>query len=125
MKIIQARNRYRQLLRLAAVACSFAGIPANRTRAAPPKENAVEFSGQKILVWEKRPAAPKAAILLLQGEFDPIAPTDAQARSFVRFGNADRQWVVLAGGDHAAVIENMQPAFVAAIVNFLERPRAK
>ena len=27
----------------------------------------MEFSGQKILVWGKRPAAPKATILLLHG----------------------------------------------------------
>ena len=28
----------------------------------------------------------------------------------------------MAGGDHASLIENMQPAFVSAVVNFLERP---
>jgi alpha-beta hydrolase superfamily lysophospholipase len=60
--------------------------------------------------------------LLIQGELDPIAPTATQAAFFTRLGTADRAWVVMAGGDHASLIENMQPAFVAAVVGFLERP---
>jgi alpha-beta hydrolase superfamily lysophospholipase len=60
--------------------------------------------------------------LLIQGELDPIASTSTQAAFFTRLGTADRQWVVMAGGDHASLIENMQPAFVAAMVNFIERP---
>ncbi|MFI5243904.1 MAG: alpha/beta hydrolase [Gemmatimonadales bacterium] len=60
--------------------------------------------------------------LLIQGELDPIAQSATQAAFFSRLGTADRAWVVMAGGDHASLIENMQPAFVAAVVNFLERP---
>jgi alpha-beta hydrolase superfamily lysophospholipase len=60
--------------------------------------------------------------LLIQGELDPIAPTATQAAFFSRLGMADRAWIVMAGGDHASLIENMQPAFVSAVVNFLERP---
>jgi alpha-beta hydrolase superfamily lysophospholipase len=60
--------------------------------------------------------------LLIQGELDPIAPTATQAAFFSRLGTADRQWVVMAGGDHASLIEDMQPAFVNAMISFLERP---
>ena len=60
--------------------------------------------------------------LLIQGELDPIAPTAFQAKFFARLGAIDRQWVVIAGGDHAVLIENTQPAFVSAMVNFIERP---
>ncbi len=60
--------------------------------------------------------------LLIQGELDPIAPTAFQAKFFARLGSVDRQWVVIAGGDHAVLIENTQPAFVSAMVNFIERP---
>jgi alpha-beta hydrolase superfamily lysophospholipase len=60
--------------------------------------------------------------LLIQGELDPIAPTPTQAAFFSRLGTADRAWVVMAGGDHASLIEDMQPAFVAAMINFIERP---
>lgn len=37
-------------------------------------------------------------------------------------GSPDRQWVILAGGDHAALIEDTAPAFVTAVVDFMERP---
>ncbi len=60
--------------------------------------------------------------LLIQGELDPIAATPTQAAFFSRLGTADREWVVMAGGDHASLMENMQPAFVAAMINFIERP---
>lgn len=60
--------------------------------------------------------------LLIQGELDPIAQTATQAAFFSRLGTADRQWVVMAGGDHASLIEDMQPAFVSAMVNFMQRP---
>jgi pimeloyl-ACP methyl ester carboxylesterase len=71
------------------------------------------------------PAKVKVPTLLIQGEFDPLAPTASQAKFFSRLGNPDRAWVVIAGGDHAALLEDTQPAVVAAIVNFIERPRWK
>ena len=60
--------------------------------------------------------------LLLQGERDPLAPADAQSRLFLGLGSHDKQWVVLPGGDHAALIEDTHAAFVAAIVAFVSRP---
>ena len=60
--------------------------------------------------------------LLIQGELDPIAPTATQSAFFSRLGTADREWIVMAGGDHAALMENMQPAFVHSMINFIERP---
>lgn len=68
------------------------------------------------------PAKLTVPTLLIQGELDPIAPTATEAAFFSRIGTADREWIVMAGGDHASLIENMQPAFVAAVVNFLGRP---
>ena len=70
-------------------------------------------------------AKVRVPTLLIQGELDPIAPTVVQAKFFARLANPDRQWVVLAGGDHAALLEETQPAFVAAVVAFLERPHWK
>jgi len=79
--------------------------------------------------WRRReqfnaldPAKITVPTLLIQGELDPLAPTAFQAKFFARLGTVDRQWVVIAGGDHAVLIENTQPAFVAAMVNFIERP---
>lgn len=59
--------------------------------------------------------------LLLQGERDPLTPSDAQAKFFTRLSTADRQWIVLPGGDHAALIEDTHPAFIAAISSFIQR----
>jgi pimeloyl-ACP methyl ester carboxylesterase len=71
------------------------------------------------------PARVRAPTLLIQGELDPSLDSDALARFFSRLANPDREWVVIAGGDHAALLEDMQPAFVAAMVSFIERPRWK
>ncbi len=61
--------------------------------------------------------------LLMHGELDPYAPIAVQSGVFAALGNADRQHVILAGGDHAALVEDTMAAFIAAIVNFIERPR--
>jgi pimeloyl-ACP methyl ester carboxylesterase len=68
------------------------------------------------------PAKIVTPTLLIHGERDPLTPAAAQARLFMGLGTADKQWVVLAGADHAALIEDTLPAFVAAIVAFVERP---
>jgi pimeloyl-ACP methyl ester carboxylesterase len=74
---------------------------------------------------ESDPAKVTVPTLLMHGSRDPLAPIEAQARVFSALGSPDRQWVILAGGDHAALIEDTEPAFVAAIVNFIERPRIR
>jgi pimeloyl-ACP methyl ester carboxylesterase len=68
------------------------------------------------------PEALHVPVLLLQAELDPIAKTDAHARLFARLGTVDRQWVVVPGGDHAALLEDTAPRMVAAIRAFVERP---
>ncbi|HEU4625536.1 MAG TPA: alpha/beta fold hydrolase [Steroidobacteraceae bacterium] len=72
---------------------------------------------------ELDPAKVVTPTLVIHGERDPYAPIDAQTALFTKLGTADRQWVVLPGVDHAALIENSAPAFVAAIVAFVSRPR--
>jgi pimeloyl-ACP methyl ester carboxylesterase len=67
------------------------------------------------------PEAVRVPTLLLQAEHDPLAKTDAQARLFTRLGTTDRQWVVIPGGDHAALLEDTAPRMITAIRAFLER----
>ncbi|MFQ5719262.1 MAG: alpha/beta hydrolase [Acidobacteriota bacterium] len=69
------------------------------------------------------PAQVVVPTLLIQGEHDPYTQTRAQALFFAGLGTPDRQWVVIPGGDHAALIEDTMPAFVAAMASFIERPR--
>jgi pimeloyl-ACP methyl ester carboxylesterase len=69
------------------------------------------------------PAQVKHPTLLIHGNRDPLAPIAAQSRMFVGLSNPDKQWVVLAGGDHAAMLEGTHQAFIAAVVAFVERPK--
>jgi alpha-beta hydrolase superfamily lysophospholipase len=62
--------------------------------------------------------------LVLFGERDPYAPEELQAKLFAKLGHPDRALVMIAGGDHAAHLEDTGPAFVHALVSFLEQPRS-
>ncbi|MEZ5344643.1 MAG: alpha/beta fold hydrolase [Pyrinomonadaceae bacterium] len=59
-------------------------------------------------------------VLLLQGEFDPLANTEAHAKVFSAFPNANKQWIVLKGSDHAALLETARGRLISASVNFFE-----
>lgn len=59
-------------------------------------------------------------VLLLQAEFDPLAKTEAHAKLFSDLPNAHKQWVVLKGGDHAALLETPRARLIAATVSFIE-----
>lgn len=67
------------------------------------------------------PAAVAVPTLVIHGEKDPYAPIGAQAKLFSRLKSPDRAWVIVAGGDHAAHLENCGPRFVAAVVGFVRR----
>ena len=62
----------------------------------------------------------KVPVLLLQGEFDPLAKNDMHAKAFSDFPNANKQWVMLKGGDHAALLETSRTRLIQASVNFIE-----
>jgi pimeloyl-ACP methyl ester carboxylesterase len=57
--------------------------------------------------------------LLIQGEFDPIAPTHIQQTLFTGLGIQKKWWVVLAGGDHAALLETPRIEMLDAISTFV------
>lgn len=65
-------------------------------------------------------AAINVPTLLLQAEFDPLANTDAHARLFVKIPNANKQWVVLAGGAHAALLETPRARLIKASTDFMQ-----
>jgi pimeloyl-ACP methyl ester carboxylesterase len=58
--------------------------------------------------------------LLLQAEFDPLADTDAHARFFSKIANPNKQWIVLAGGDHAALLESPRAKLIKSTIDFIE-----
>lgn len=94
--------------------------------AAALKADPVRSDWRALQEWNAlSPAALTVPTLLLHGEKDPYAPIPAQAKTFTQLGSPDRQWIILAGGDHAALLETTLPAFIAAITNFIERPAAR
>jgi pimeloyl-ACP methyl ester carboxylesterase len=58
--------------------------------------------------------------LLLQAEFDPLASTESHAKVFANLANPNKQWIVLAGGDHAALLEVPRAKLLKASVDFIE-----
>ena len=60
-------------------------------------------------------------VLLMQGELDPIAPTGRQSKLFTRLKTADKSWVVISGGDHAAFMETPRSYFIQAFTDFIDR----
>jgi alpha-beta hydrolase superfamily lysophospholipase len=69
------------------------------------------------------PARVTLPTLLLQGVGDGYVKPDGVARLFNRLATPDRSWVVLPDSDHAAHVEDAMPAWIDAIVHFIERPR--
>lgn len=69
---------------------------------------------------ELDPSKVTVPTLILQGEFDPIGPTEIQSKLYTRLGTAHKQWTVIPGGDHAAFMETPRDYFISALVNFLQ-----
>ena len=69
------------------------------------------------------PSKVRVPTLIVQGALDPRANRANDMKLFSRLVTLDRTLVVLPGADHAAHIENAQPAWVDAVVRFIERPR--
>lgn len=67
------------------------------------------------------PALITTPVLILQGEFDPIAPTERQVKLFTRLKTADKSWVVISGGDHAAFMEKPRKHFIHSFTEFINR----
>ncbi len=85
------------------------------------KADPVRADWNQLQQWNALNAAEvRLPTLLLQAEFDPLAQTEAHAAVFSMLANPNKQWVVLAGGDHAALLETPRNRLIAATVNFLQ-----
>lgn len=67
------------------------------------------------------PSLITTPVLLIQGEYDPLAPTDVQAKLFTRLKTADKSWIVISGGDHAAFLETPREDFISSFSGFINR----
>jgi len=71
------------------------------------------------------PAKLTMPTLVIQGEFDPVAPSDRQMKLYMRLGTAHKQWVTVPGGDHAAFLEKPRAYFIHALVSFMKSVQPK
>jgi pimeloyl-ACP methyl ester carboxylesterase len=77
-----------------------------------------EFNGLK-------PDHVTVPTLVLFGENDPGVTLVDAGKFFARLGTPDKQMVELAGADHCAQLEDTHDAWIAAVVNFINRPPAR
>jgi alpha-beta hydrolase superfamily lysophospholipase len=69
------------------------------------------------------PGAVRVPTLVIHGVADPGITVEEDMKLLSRLGTADRSLVVLPNSDHAAHVEDVQAAWVDAILTFIERPR--
>ena len=70
-----------------------------------------------------KPARVTVPTLVLYGDNDPGVPHEDAGKFFARIAAGDKQMVVLPEADHAAQLEDTHDAWIAAVVNFLTRPK--
>ena len=81
----------------------------------------VRADWNQLQQWNALEASEVAVpTLLLQAEFDPLADTPSHARVFSELANPNKQWIVLAGGDHAALLETPRQKLIEASTAFIE-----
>ncbi len=68
------------------------------------------------------PARITMPTMVLHGSRDPGVPADVTARFFAKIASPQKQLTQLAGGDHAAQLEDTHAAFVSAVAEFITRP---
>ncbi|HIG41572.1 MAG: alpha/beta fold hydrolase [bacterium] len=91
------------------------------------KSDPIRVDFRNLHEWQEMDARKiSTPTLLLQAEFDPIAPTAIQQALFTNISTSKKWWVVLAGGDHAALLEtprqemlNAMDAFMRSLSPFL------
>ena len=69
---------------------------------------------------ELNPAKVTTPTLLIKGEFDPLVPIAQQAEFFRDLGTADKWFVILPGGDHAALLETPRERMLQAMDSFIQ-----
>ena len=72
-----------------------------------------------------RPESIRIPTLLIHGARDPAFRPAIAAAFFTRLASADRRWIVVAGADHAAHLEDTAPEVVAAMTDFIRAALAQ
>lgn len=84
--------------------------------------DSVRVDWRRLNEWNRLdPAKVTTPLLLLDGQYDPVIERYTQIDLFTRLGTADRQWVVIPGGDHATFMETPRPLFLRVLTDFINR----
>lgn len=84
------------------------------------KADPIRVDFKNLHEWQEMDASKIITpTLLMQGQFDPIAPTHVQQAIFTRISTAKKWWIVLKGGDHAALLESPRNEMLIAIDAFI------
>jgi len=82
----------------------------------------VRADWRRLEQWEALDGASvRVPTLLLEGHQDPLALDDVHARLFARLKTADKAWVVIPGGDHAAFLGRPRGYFLRQLDAFMHR----
>ncbi len=93
----------------------------NAYAAAALKADPIRVDFRGLEQWSALdPTSVTTPLLLLQGEFDPLAKTPNQARFFGKAATPHKTWVVLPGGDHAALLEKPRQLMLNSIDFFIQ-----
>ena len=71
------------------------------------------------------PDKVRTPTLVMFGSGDPGVLIEDAGKMFAALGPGDKQMVVLPGADHAAQLEDTHDLWIAAIVNFINRPAVR
>jgi len=71
------------------------------------------------------PQAIRVPTLLLHGARDPAFKPPVAAAFFSHLATAERRWIIVASGDHAAHLEDCGPEVTAAMIDFIHAALAQ
>jgi len=72
-----------------------------------------------------RPESIQVPTLLIHGARDPAFKPAVASAFFTRLASAERRWIVVGGGDHAAHLEDTAPEVTAAMIDFIRAALAQ
>jgi pimeloyl-ACP methyl ester carboxylesterase len=86
------------------------------------RHDPVRMDWRSLEQWRRLDAGlVRRPTLLLQAEHDPLALPEVHAALFAGLATADKAWVVIPGGDHAAFMETPRSYFLRQIETFVFR----
>ena len=98
------------------------GLPRHRLRQQQRQDLELVAAGARR-VRDRELERAAAGHFGQEAEHDPLALDDVHAELFARLNTADKAWVVVPGGDHAAFMETPRDYFLDVMATFIRGDR--